>query len=106
MTFIMGFKQQKHFEKRKWLIINCEDDVNCGIIAFCDKGSFLTGNGLLLQRKMQKDVQDVRNNIRIELNIDRVKQKEELMALRVSSSCAVQICTISQPSIVALISCP
>jgi (p)ppGpp synthase/HD superfamily hydrolase len=85
MTFIMGLKQQKHLEKRTWQILNCEDDVNCGIIAFCDKGSFLTGNGLLLQRKMQEEVEEIRKNLRLELDIQRLKQEEELMALRVSS---------------------
>jgi (p)ppGpp synthase/HD superfamily hydrolase len=102
----MGFKQQKHTEKRKWQIIKFEDNVNCGIIAFCDKRSFLTSTGFLLQRKMQKDVQDIRSNLRRELDIDRVKQEEELMALRVSSQCAVQTCTILHPPIVVMISCP
>jgi hypothetical protein len=58
MTFIMRFKQQKHLQKRKWEIINCEDDVKCGNIAFCDKRSLLTGNGLLLQRALQKEMDE------------------------------------------------
>jgi hypothetical protein len=84
MTFIMGFKQQKYLEKRKWQIINFENDVNCGIIAFCDKRSFLTSNALLLQRKMQREVEEIKNKMRVNLGLQRMKQKEDLMALKVS----------------------
>jgi len=59
--------------------------VNCGIIVFCDKRSLLTSNGLLLQRAMQKDIKKIREDLHKELHTERVKQKEELLALKVSS---------------------
>jgi hypothetical protein len=86
MTFIIGFKQQKHLEKRNCKTINFENDVNCGIIAFCDKRSFLTGNGLSLQRNMEMEVRDLRHKMRTELDIEQIRQKVELMVLKVSST--------------------
>jgi hypothetical protein len=81
----MGFKQQKHLEKRKWQIINCEDHVDCGIVAFCDKRSFLTSNVLLLQRDVRADVTNIKKKMREEMQLERTIQKEELRALKVSS---------------------
>jgi hypothetical protein len=50
-----------------------------------DKRSFLTRNGLLLQRDMQKEVRDLKKEMRLELQLERERQRRDLMALKVSS---------------------
>jgi hypothetical protein len=102
-----GIQTTKILREKAGQMINCEDDVNCGVIAFCDKRRFLTSNVFfLLQKTMGKELADIRNKMKIELDCQRAQQKEELLSLRVSSPRAVQICTILQPSIEPLISRP
>jgi hypothetical protein len=81
----MKFKQQKHLHKREWQIINCEHDVNCGIISFWYKISFLTCNVSLLQRGIGKELQDVKKIMKENLEIIRKENREDLLMMKVSS---------------------
>jgi hypothetical protein len=83
-TLSMRFKQQKHSEK-KWKIINFEDDVNCGIIDFCDKISFLTGNVLLLQGNIRWEITQIMMVMGQEQRGERYKNKREFEMMKVSS---------------------
>jgi hypothetical protein len=60
---------------------------------------------LLLQRGMAKQVENLREKMKADLEWERAWRKREFVALKVSSTTAVPICTILQPSIVVLISC-
>jgi hypothetical protein len=91
MTFIIRFKQQKYLDIRKWQIINFENDVTLVIIASCDKRSFLTRNGLLLQNDMRKEISGIREMMKVELELEREKRRQELLAMRVSPPTQVQI---------------
>jgi hypothetical protein len=59
--------------------------VNCGIIAFCDKISFLTGNVLLLQREMRMEINEIKMAMREELRNERLKNRHQLLMMKVSS---------------------
>jgi hypothetical protein len=80
-----GIQTAETLIEKEVQIINWEGNVNCCIIALCDKSSFLTGNALLLQRDMQKNLTEIKSKMRLELDLERIKQKEELIALKVSS---------------------
>jgi hypothetical protein len=61
---------------------------------------------VLLQRAMTKEVSALKEKMRAEMEMERMRRKREFVDVKVSSRTAVPNCTILQSSIVVLISSP
>jgi hypothetical protein len=59
--------------------------VNCGIIAFCDKISFLTGHVLVLQRDMRVEIETMKKAMKEEIENERIENRKQLLMMQVSS---------------------
>jgi hypothetical protein len=59
--------------------------VNCGIIAFCDKISFLTGIVLLFQRRMRTEVEELKRMMIEELEFQREGCMMKILMMKVST---------------------